>query len=195
MTMSQLCQPFHLHLTLQAVSAAPQSVDIWASYLRHLAESALAREDSVAAWEEVEEQCTRAVQKVGHQQNSASLWEAVSSISKRAENTRGAVEPEDLEPFTLESGRILWSAVIAHLRRQDAPAAKLEEIFQRWRLEEWRLPEFWQHYLPWVKSGGCIEKVCHSGLISLSVYHQVNSLLPLGSLLGRPGSLKRPKPL
>ena len=147
------------------MSAAPQSVDIWASYLQILAKSALAREDSVAAWEEVEEQCARAVQKVGHQQNSASLWEAVSSISKRAENIREAVEPEDLEPFTLESGRILWSAVIAHLRRQDAPAAKLEEIFQRWRLEEWRLPEFWQQYLPWVKSGGYIEKVCTAGYV------------------------------
>ena len=153
------------------MSAAPQSVDLWASYLRILAESSLAREDSVAAWEEVEEQCTRAVQKVGHQQNSASLWEAVSSISKRAENTRAAVEQEDLEPFTLESGRVMWSAVIAHLRRLDAPAAKLEEIFQRWRLEEWRLPEFWQYYLPWVKSGGCIEKVCpHSGMIYSSVH-------------------------
>ena len=155
------------------MSAAPQSLDLWVSYLRILALTALTREDSAAAWEEVEEQCTRAAHKVGHQQNSASLWEAVSSISKRAENTRGAVEPEDLEPFTLESGRILWSAVIAHLKRQDAPAAKLEEIFQRWRLEEWRLPEFWQHYLPWVKSGGCIEKVCpHSSMISFSVYRR-----------------------
>ena len=155
------------------MSAAPQSVDLWVSYLRILALTALTREDSAAAWEEVEEQCTRAAHKVGHQQNSASLWEAVSSISKRAENTRAAVEPEDLEPFTLESGRIMWSAVIAHLKRQDAPAAKLEEIFQRWRLEEWRLPEFWQHYLPWVKSGGCIEKVCpHSSMISFSVYRR-----------------------
>ena len=166
------------------MSAAPQSVDIWASYIRHLAESALAREDSVAAWEEVEEQCARAVNKVGHQQNSASLWEAVSSTSKKAENIKAAVEAEHLEPFTLESGRIMWSTVIAHLKRQDAPAAKLEEIFQRWRLEEWRLPEFWQHYLPWVKSGGCIEKVCpHSSLTSLSVYHRaftfINPVSPI----------------
>ena len=153
------------------MSAAPQSVDLWVSYLRILAESALAREDSVAAWEEVEEQCTRAAHKVGHQQNSASLWEAVSSISKKAVSIKAAVEPENLEPFTLESGRIMWSTVIDHLKRHDAPAAKLEEIFQRWRLEEWRLPEFWQYYLPWVKSGGCIEKVCpHSSMIYSSVH-------------------------
>ena len=86
----------------------------------------------------MEAQFVRGVTTVGHQHDSADLWDIVKKYSKNKDSLRARVEQEYLEPFIMESGSVMWSAVVGSLKCQDAPDSKLEEIFQRWRLEEWQ---------------------------------------------------------
>ena len=142
------------YFSLQALDFAPQSVSLRVSYLRLLVDAAETSQDLELAWVEVELQFLKAVTSVGHQHNSRDLWDIVTKYSKNIQSLRDVVKPEDLGYFVMESGSVMWSAVIASMKSQDAPAWKLEEMYQRWRLVEWQSTEFWHQYLQWLKTQG-----------------------------------------
>jgi hypothetical protein len=139
---------------LQALDFAPQSVSLRVSYLRLLVDAAETSQDPELAWVEVEAQFLKAVTSVGHQHNSRDLWDIVTKYSKNIQSLRDVVKLEDLGNFVMESGSVMWSAVITSMKSQDAPAWKLEEMYQRWRLVEWQSTEFWHQYLQWLKTQG-----------------------------------------
>ena len=155
-----ICSNIQL-ITLQALDFAPHSVPLWVSYLGLMVNSSETPglQDSEEGWEETEAQFVRAVTTVGHQHDSADLWDIIIKYSKNKDSLRAGVEQDYLEPFIMESGSIMWSAAVSSLKRQDTLVSKLEETFQRWRLAEWQRPEFWQEYLPWLRAHGSVNKV------------------------------------